>query len=165
MKIIVDGPNNVGKSSLIEGINKYLSYDIIHCSDHLEASYDYFNIILNKSNIILDRGPISELVYSEIYNRPSNLKSYEVNKLIDTLTKDDLYVVLLANKKVLHRNYKLKGEADFSENNDKFIDKELKLFTKYSLQFNCFVVDDYDFDKRDLIINSIFKTLNGDKKK
>ena len=69
MRIIVDGPNNVGKSTFISTMNKYLNLEEIKCSDHSKISRDYFIDVLNRNDVILDRGPISELVYSSIYDR------------------------------------------------------------------------------------------------
>ena len=74
--------------------------------------------------------------------------------------KDDLYIILLSDKKTLHNNYSLKGEKDFCENNDKFIDQELNLFSKYGVLFNCYIVENYTFDKLDVVLNAIFKTLS-----
>lgn len=160
MKIIVDGPNNVGKSSIIETITEYLDLDVVHCSKHSEISRDYFIDLLNRDNIILDRGPISELVYSEIYERDFKFNQKDVKDILQNLSKDVIYVILLSDKRTLHRNYELKGEKDFSENNNKFISQELKLFSKYGEMFNCFVVEDYDFSFKDIVVNNIFKELS-----
>ena len=162
MRIIVDGPNNVGKSTFISTMNKYLNLEEVKCSDHSKISRDYFIDILNKNNVILDRGPISELVYSSIYNREFNLTVNNIDTILNRCmsNKDDLYIILLSDKKTLHSNYSLKGEKDFCENNDKFIDQELNLFSKYGVLFNCYIVENYTFDKLDVVLNAIFKTLS-----
>ena len=162
MRIIVDGPNNVGKSTFISTMNKYLNLKEVKCSDHSKISRDYFIDVLNRNNVILDRGPISELVYSSIYNRESNLTVSDTDTILSRcmFNSDDLYIILLSDKKTLHKNYSLKGEENFCENNDRFIDQELKLFSKYGLSFNCYVVENYTFDKLDTILNAVFKTLS-----
>lgn len=162
MRIIVDGPNNVGKSTFISTMNKYLNLEEVKCSDHSKISRDYFINVLNKNNVILDRGPISELVYSNIYNREFNLTVSDIDTILSRCmsNKDDLYIILLSDKKTLHNNYSLKGEKDFYENNDKFIKQELNLFLKYGTSFNCYVIENYTFDKLNVILNAIFKTLS-----
>lgn len=162
MRIIVDGPNNVGKSTFISTMNKYLNLEEIKCSDHSKISRDYFIDVLNRNDVILDRGPISELVYSNIYNREFNLTVSDIDTILSRCmsNKDDLYIILLSDKKILHNNYSLKGEKDFCENNDKFIDQELNLFSKYGVLFNCYIVENYTFDKLDVVLNAIFKTLS-----
>lgn len=162
MRIIVDGPNNVGKSTFISTMNKYLNLEEVRCSDHSKISRDYFIDVLSENNVILDRGPISELVYSSIYNREFNLTISDIDTILDRCmsNKDDLYIILLSDKKTLHNNYSLKGEKDFCENNDKFIDQELNLFSKYGVLFNCYIVENYTFDKLDVVLNAIFKTLS-----
>lgn len=162
MHIIVDGPNNVGKSTFISTMNKYLNLEEVKCSDHSKISRDYFIDVLNRNNVILDRGPISELVYSSIYNRESNLTVIDIDTILSKcmLNKDDLYIILLSDKKTLHNNYILKGEKNFCENNDKFIGKELDLFSKYGILFNCYIIENYTFDKLNIVLNAIFKTLS-----
>lgn len=162
MRIIVDGPNNVGKSTFISTMNKYLNLEEVKCSDHSKISRDYFIDVLNRNNVILDRGPISELVYSSIYNRESNLTVSDIGTILSKcmLNKDDLYIILLSDKKTLHDNYILKGEKNFCENNDKFIGKELNLFSKYGILFNCYIIENYTFDKLNIVLNAIFKTLS-----
>ena len=55
MRIIVDGPNNVGKSTFISTMNKYLNLEEVRCSDHSKISRDYFIDVLSKNNVILCR--------------------------------------------------------------------------------------------------------------
>ena len=72
----------------------------------------------------------------------------------------NLYIILLSDKRTLHNNYSLKGEKNFCENNDKFIGKELNLFSKYVILFNCYIIENYTFDKLNIVLNAIFKTLS-----
>ena len=161
MKIIIDGPNNVGKSTFITLLNKYLDLQEIKCSDHSKISKDYFLNILNNDNVILDRGPISELVYSSIYNRESNLTEEDVQYLINNqmYNKNDMYIILLSNKDTLHNNYILKGEKNFCENNDIFIEQELSLFTKFACEFNCYTIYDYNFKDTLKVIDYIVANI------
>ena len=162
MRIIVDGPNNVGKSTFISTMNKYLNLEEVRCSDHSKISRDYFIDVLSKNNVILDRGPISELVYSSIYNREFNLTISDIDTILDRCmsNKDNLYIILLSDKKTLHNNNSLKGEKNFCENHDKFIKQELDLFLKYGTLFSCYVIENYTFDKLSVVLNAIFKTLS-----
>lgn len=161
MKIIIDGPNNVGKSTFITLLNKYLNLQEIKCSDHSKISKDYFSNILSIDNVILDRGPISELVYSSIYDRKSNLTINDIEDLLNTQmqNKDDMYIILLSNKATLHNNYSLKGEKNFCENNDIFIEQELNLFTKFASEFNCYIIYDYNFNDTLKVIDYIMANI------
>ena len=55
MRIIVDGPNNVGKSTFMSTMKKCLNLEEVRCSDHSKISRDYFIDILSKNNVILCR--------------------------------------------------------------------------------------------------------------
>ena len=135
MIYIVDGPNNVGKTSYINKVVKrQTGYDEV---DHItkNATFEAFSDLLNRDNIILDRGPISELVYSKIYGRQSNLTEEECKQLLDS--KKIYCEIMLSVLDIIKEHYKSKGETNSDEYNDDFILKELELFSDYANKFNC----------------------------
>ena len=56
--------------------------------------------------------------------------------------------------------YWLEEDILSQEDNDKFIDQELNLFSKYGTLFNCYIIENYTFDKLSVVLNAIFKTLS-----
>ena len=140
MKFVIDGPNNVGKSTLITELKHRFDYEVYHIIK--DATFEKFNMLFKVKNAIFDRGPISELVYSEIYGRNSNLTLKQVEAL---MTSDDLKsYVLIKPKQVIYENYKHKHEENSNECNDEFIDKELELFIKYAKLTNSKIITSID---------------------
>ena len=137
MKIIIDGPNNVGKSTLIQQLNKTLKYPVLHIVKN--ATFEVFKQAFEINNVIFDRGPISELVYSEIYGRKSNLTLEQVKKLLNSPNVDSY--ILIKPKELIYENYKRKHEEDSNECTDAFIDNELELFEKYALVTNSTILE------------------------
>ena len=129
MKIVIDGPNNVGKSTIIENLNKVFNYSVEHIVK--DATYYRFKLALSNENVILDRGPISELVYSEIYGRTPNLTIQQVKELLSHQSVHSY--VIIKPKEEIYKNYIRKHEETSEECVDSFIDKELELFKKYAI--------------------------------
>ena len=83
--IIIEGPNNVGKTTLI---NRLLALDTFEdwTTEHLDGTYpntkDFYDTILsNSNNTIFDRCHIGELIYPKLYNREQKLTYEEALEL------------------------------------------------------------------------------------
>ena len=73
MKIILEGPDGAGKTTLAEYIKNKYDIDIIHSTSKTKNDLRYhINLTLN-NNFILDRANLGEIVYPIIYNRVSKM--------------------------------------------------------------------------------------------
>ena len=140
--IIVDGPDNVGKSTLIRNLKNKLNNEIfinlsfsnIYQKD--KESYIYYSkqlynnmfkiceyqIVNLKNSIIIDRSHISEMVYSPMY------RNYSGDYVLDIEKKYDLsnfFLILLIDtpENLISRDDGLSYSIDINKKN-----KELKLF-------------------------------------
>jgi len=101
--LIIDGMDRVGKTSLINTIDKKTNY----------------------KHLILDRGPLSYRAYSEIYNKKTSFSQY--NTLEDSLKKvPHLCVYLYASLEELEKRFIKTNELFIETIND-----HLKIFKKY----------------------------------
>lgn len=80
MNILVDGPDGSGKSTLcMELIMKGFQY--IHSDRPINAER-YFStidhILATQNNVVLDRGPISNIIYSYVFEGGANTISKEL---------------------------------------------------------------------------------------
>ena len=87
MKIIVEGPNNVGKSTIInelKSLQLFNNYNVEYFGANTPKTLDFYKDVLNDyDNIICDRYMISELVYSEYYKRTSLVDIEDCIKIIN----------------------------------------------------------------------------------
>ena len=165
MRIIVDGPNNVGKSTFISTMNKYLNLEEVKCSDHSKISRDYFIDLLNRNNTTTTK-PVttttsttttSEVINNTILTCKYRNYSYEYtfdkdNKLIKifnsysfnsedkTVYEDTLNTYISRSKDINNMGGNSKVIND-DENNtfvfENIIDKEIDLS---SIDVNYFVL-------------------------
>lgn len=99
MKIIIEGPNNVGKSTIIKELNKFQwfkNYNVEYFGINTPKTIDFYKDVLNDyENIICDRYMISELVYSEYYKRTSLIGIDDIVKIINEQVNKNEDVIII----------------------------------------------------------------------
>ena len=157
MKIIIDGPNNVGKTTFIKAMlahNHFKDFKYKHLTAEDENSLSFYKDILNEKQFyILDRGPIGELVYSEIYKRTPRITHNEVKKVVN----DPRVTSLIFTQPIrqIAKNYRGKKE-NFELG---FVRKELFLFNKCAGNFKNTQVIVNHYDKQSEQLYSLMKYI------
>ena len=100
-KIVVEGVDGTGKSTLSKSIGEEFNLQIQHYhapSDHFSFYDNYMYNLENKDNTIFDRFFLSEIAYSKFLNRDCKIKDHEIEKLIDQCKKQDVVFVFIIAK-------------------------------------------------------------------
>lgn len=124
MIIVVEGPDGVGKSTLINHLKKNFfneNVNIFKFSDISDISFENYKekLEINVKNIIFDRFNLSEDVYSTVYER------HPKNSLLDHLRtftlvedKDVVYIILYSsNLNLLWERCHQRGDTEKVYNN------------------------------------------------
>ena len=176
--IIVEGPDNCGKDTLINKLqNKFLSITNIHYvmpnNKYLQFpifrgyAYSIIDKKYNTDAIILNRSHYGEYVYGCIYR---NMKDKEILDLIDEIDQlyidnniDAYYIQLMSSStKLLVNN---DDKLSISRAMDKLINKELERF-KFIYDYSplnkkmIYVNDGDNFRDVNEIFNEVCKFLN-----
>lgn len=166
MKVIIDGCDLTGKTTLIKKLKDYYNNDdlsYLHFSYKDRTDYNFYNIMLDKQNFIADRHFLDEIIYSEIFNRKCGLTSEEYIKLINKCKKENIKIIILTvdNFTLLER-LKKRGEEEKEVCNNLF--KINNYFNKLAETFN-FKLIDTTKDSIDDIIIYIESEKNNEKYK
>lgn len=182
--IIIEGPDNCGKDTLIMKIlEQYPTTTIIHCSKPISKKYSakeqdllfetYINNICdgkyNNTHIILfNRGFHGEFVYGTLYRKRLE---YEVESMIYNLEKkllsnhiDVKYIQLLSsNYKLLVKNEDGKSLSDGNLNKIEMeCIKFLKIFEQSKLEKKLVYINNEDkFRSRESILNEVLSFINN----
>ena len=114
MKIIVDGPDGAGKSTLIKKLVKIYKCDILQMTEFGSKKVDDYVNKTNLDNVIWDRSFISEKVYPKYFNRISNLSDLSFLRLINRFRNTGGVILIITNSpEILKKRLKLRGEYDF----------------------------------------------------
>ena len=97
-KIVIEGPNNVGKSTLIEELRKYLDWEVEHVTVLCPNNYSFYDDLLScEEPLIFDRLHVGEMVYPRVYSRVSNMSQSEFEDLCEKHDDHTLTVILDAD--------------------------------------------------------------------
>ncbi len=89
-RIIVEGADQQGKTTLCQHLCKQLGWPIIHFGKPTE-DFDFLKDYFTPDNTICDRSFLSEVVYSKINNRPSLAPHHA----LQTIMKGDTLLILM----------------------------------------------------------------------
>lgn len=100
-KIVIEGPNNVGKSTLISGLMLHLGrfgWQVEHTSQLCPNDFEFYDDLLsNEQPMIFDRLHIGEMVYPEMYDRSANISQNEFEELLEKHEQHTLIVFVDAD--------------------------------------------------------------------
>lgn len=141
MKIILEGPDGIGKSTLADYISKKYDHYIIHSTSQTENTLEYHNKLLSGNNVILDRANLGEIVYPIIYNREPKMSWIE--QMTFMLTFKGIYIIFYASdfndlKERLHN----RGDTEEILKNARLINNLYKLLADMFRNFsNVYIID------------------------
>lgn len=128
MIIIVEGPNNVGKTSFI---NKLLNdpnfkhYQVEHVGSKCPNDLAFHrNFLEYYDNLILDRFYVGETIYPQLYGREAKLTIDDLSDLVKEFENNVVHVFVDADIEFIAKAYKNKDEEPDWE----FIYKERNMF-------------------------------------
>lgn len=117
MKIVIEGPNNVGKSTFIKNLLKrdtFKNYEVEHLSHLTPNDYQFHKDLLDlPQDMIFDRFYLGEIIYSEIYGRKPKLTQNKLAELCNQYKDKTIIIVLDADYEFIIRSNKNKNE-DFN---------------------------------------------------
>lgn len=140
MKVILEGVDGAGKTTLAKILAEKYGLDICHCTQNDAADYDFYRQTVRKENVVWDRHTIGELIYPTIFDRKQQISTEDVRLVIHYAKEAGAKIfVLTADMDVIYRRLNERGNEDFRiyENVD-YIDN---LFRFYADQYHVPVID------------------------
>lgn len=157
MKIILEGCDGTGKTTLAKILAEKYGLDICHCTQHDAADYDFYRQTLRKENVIWDRHTIGELIYPRIFGRQFKISPEDARLIVHyakqegvkmfVLTDDIEVIMERLNKRVPKEDLRILDNADAI--ND--------LFVAYAGLFKIPVIN-----TRTMTLQQIFDLLEGE---
>ena len=119
MNIIIEGPDGVGKTTLVNKLKEHYGVDSIRLSYKDPTDYDFYTRIMEKTDCIFDRHFLSEIVYSKLFGRESEIGYEETTKLLSQAQNLSIPIFILDcdEKEILNRLKIRGGEHELIVNN------------------------------------------------
>ena len=141
MKIILEGVDGAGKTTLAKILAEKYGLDIAHCTQYDAADYEFYRQTLRKENIVWDRHTLGELIYPKVFNRLPQIGTEDARILMHLAKEEDVKVlVLTADMHALYErlNNRVPSEHHLIVENLDYIDAQFRF---YAEQFRLPVVD------------------------
>lgn len=104
MKIILEGADGTGKTTLAKILADKYGLDVCHCTQHDPADFNFYKETMRKENTVWDRHTIGELIYPIVFDRQAKVTPYEAKAIINVAKSAGVKVfVLTCDKKTLHK--------------------------------------------------------------
>lgn len=140
MNLIIEGPDGVGKSTLVKQLKEYYKIDSIRLSYKDPKDANFYSRLLEKTDCIFDRQFLSEVVYAPIFGRECQLSWDDVCNLYAKTQELNIKTLILDTdtEEILSRINKRGDEFEEVKNNINELRIRFNFLAKY---FNIEVID------------------------
>lgn len=140
MKIILEGCDGTGKTTLAKILANKYELDICHCTQYDASDFNFYKQTLRKDNVVWDRHTLGELIYPEIFERKRNITFEEARILVHYAREEDvrLFVLTCNSTELCERIAKRENEHDSIRRN---LFKINDMFVDYANELRIPVID------------------------
>ena len=109
MRIILEGADGVGKTTLAKILADKYNLDICHCTQYDPADYNFYKESVRKNDVIWDRHTLGELIYPTIFKRKQQITTENAMLVIRYALEFDAKVFVLTTdletikQRLIHR--------------------------------------------------------------
>lgn len=140
MKVILEGCDGTGKTTLAKILADKYGLDICHCTQHDAADYDFYRQTLRKENVVWDRHTLGELIYPEVFNRPPKISTEDARLLMHYAKEEGVKILVLTGRyDDIYARLIKRGNED--QRIIESIHRINRDFAFYATQFNLPIID------------------------
>lgn len=98
MKIIIEGCDGTGKTSVAKALAAKYGCDVVHMTGDDPKDYDFYLNSIRKTNVVYDRNVVGEMVYPYVFNREPVLNQAGFEMIIAYAKNTDVWIFVLTAK-------------------------------------------------------------------
>lgn len=156
MKIIIEGADGTGKTTLARILADKYGLDICHCTQDDPADFYFYRETFRKDNVVWDRHTIGELVYPILFDRDAQVTPNEVKSIVDMAKEKGVKIIVLTcDTPTLKKRLDERGGEHFSiKQNIGWINKS---FCELAEWLNVSLID-----TKKMTLDEIFSIVEGE---
>lgn len=115
MRIILEGCDGTGKSTLARLLADKYKLDLCHCTQSDPGDFEFYKQTARKDNVVWDRHTIGELIYPDVFGRKQKLSPEDARIVIYRARQAGAKIfVLTADMKDIKRRLVDRGTEDWA---------------------------------------------------
>lgn len=139
MKIILEGCDGTGKTTLAKILAQKYNLDICHCTQADPADYNFYRETARKENVVWDRHTIGELIYPEVFGREPQIGTEDARLVLAYAREAGAKIyVLTADIETIKSRIAYRGEDSVVANKIEWINNK---FLFYAEQYQIPIID------------------------
>lgn len=156
MKIILEGADGTGKTTLAKILAEKYGLDICHCTQNDPADFYFYKETFRKNNVVWDRHTIGELIYPILFDREPQVTPKEAKAIIDLAKDSGVKIIILTCKNdVLKKRLEARKDEHFNiKQNISWINKS---FCECAEWLGVTLIN-----PTDMTLDQIFKIVEGE---
>ena len=113
MRIIIEGCDGTGKTTLAKLLANEYNLDICHCGREDPCDYDFYKQSVRKDNVVWDRHTIGELIYPKVFDRAQQIGTEDARIVISYAKSMDTKIfILTADLDEIKKRLLIRGGED-----------------------------------------------------
>lgn len=132
MRVILEGVDGSGKTTLANILAHKYGLQICHCTQHDPTDFNFYKETLRKENVVWDRHTIGELIYPKVFDRKTNVTGLEVKAIIDRAKSEGakIFVLTCGEKELEERVLAKKNEDERIVKSLRWIDNSFRYWAE-----------------------------------
>lgn len=113
MKIIIEGCDGTGKTTLCKQLAEKYKLDSMHITSKDPNDFAFYQQLIRKENVVYDRNVIGEMIYPKIFDRKQNLTLVDYLYLTEKAIEQGVIIlVLTTDSDEIYRRLDERGNED-----------------------------------------------------
>lgn len=133
MKIILEGCDGTGKTTLAKLLANRYGLDICHCTQHDPADYNFYRQTLRKENVVWDRHTLGELIYPQVFGRNPQIGTEDARLIVHYAKQEGvkMFVLTATDETILERLAARGNEDSAIYDKASWINEQFKFFADH----------------------------------
>lgn len=139
MKIILEGADGTGKTTLANKLVRTYGLSYVNVNRQDPNDFDFYKQTMRKTNVVYDRHFIGEMIYPSVFNRKGNLSKEKFEELLEFSKQENVKIIVLHNDPKLDMVHRL-DDDEYDEVIKKIMQINQK-FVDIAKEFNIMLID------------------------